>query len=74
MLKLLLRLLQVPAMYKQKPPTSLAELRPNTGAAPAFAVAHQAAFPWLNTVACLPATSALENGPDQLAGPLVEAI
>ena len=61
-----------PMVNKQKPPASLAELRPNTGAAPAFAVAHQSPFPWLNTVAFLPA--AQESGPDLMAGPVLEAI
>ncbi len=61
-----------PMVNKPKPLASLAELRPNTGATPAFAVAHQSPFPWLNTVAFLPV--AQDGGPDLMAGPVLEAI
>lgn len=80
MLKLLFQLLAATPKVrfmapKQKPPASLAELRPNTGAVPViWAVSHQSPFPWLNTVAFLPTIPTHGNGPDQLAGPVLETI
>ena len=41
------------------PAAPLSEVRPNSGQPADWAVSHQSPFPWLNTIAFLPAASSL---------------